>query len=114
MSGSPETATSSLPTRIPDAVVAHLHREAGADRFGLSIDALAAILRDIAAKYLPASASPDEASEWVTHLHLEELALARACAAGNEFAWETFLIRYREKLFTTAYSIVKSDANARE
>jgi RNA polymerase sigma-70 factor (ECF subfamily) len=114
MSGSPETATSSLSTRIPDAVVAHLHREAGAERFGLSIDAFAAILRDIAAKYLPASASPDEASEWVTHLHLEDLALSRACAAGNEFAWETFLIRYREKLFTAAYSIVKSDANARE
>lgn len=114
MGGSPETATSSLSTRIPDAVTARLHREAGAEKFGLSIAAFAAILRDVAAKYLSASASPEEASEWVTHLRLEDLALARACAAGNEFAWETFLVRYREKLFTAAYSIVKSDANARE
>ena len=40
--------------------------------------------------------------------------MARACALGNETAWEIFLTRYREKLFNAAHSIVQGDANARE
>ena len=45
---------------------------------------------------------------------MEELALARACALGSEIAWEIFLTRYREKLFSAAHTVVQGDANARE
>jgi RNA polymerase sigma-70 factor (ECF subfamily) len=33
---------------------------------------------------------------------------------GNDIAWEVFLTRYREKLFSAAHTIVQGDANARE
>ena len=49
-----------------------------------------------------------------TSLRIEDLALARACAAGNERAWERFLIRYREKLYDIAGYITKESSSARE
>jgi RNA polymerase sigma-70 factor (ECF subfamily) len=42
------------------------------------------------------------------------LVLARACAAGNERAWEVFLIRYREKLYEIARQITREDSTGRE
>jgi RNA polymerase sigma-70 factor (ECF subfamily) len=114
MSGSQETATRPATIHIPDSLAAQLHREAGAEKFGLTPRAFADVLQEVAGKYLPATASPSEVSGFVTHLRVEELALARACALGNETAWENFLTRYREKLYHAAYSIAPGDANARE
>jgi len=48
------------------------------------------------------------------NLRVEELALARACAAGNNSAWELFLTRYREKLYLSALRIAREDSAARE
>src|SRR5499427_10764670 len=45
---------------------------------------------------------------------LEELALARACAAGHEKAWQAFLTRYRAKLYDIARGITKEDSRARD
>jgi RNA polymerase sigma-70 factor (ECF subfamily) len=42
------------------------------------------------------------------------LALARACAAGENSAWEIFLTRYREKLYLSALRIAREDSAARE
>jgi RNA polymerase sigma-70 factor (ECF subfamily) len=72
------------------------------------------MLREVAAKHLPATAAPTEIANFLTHLKVEELALARGCAGGSETAWELFLTRYREKLYSAAYSMVQGDANARE
>ena len=47
-------------------------------------------------------------------LRVEELALARACAAGHERAWEVFLTRYRAKLYDIAGYIAKESSAARE
>jgi RNA polymerase sigma-70 factor (ECF subfamily) len=114
MSGSQETAT--RPTRISilDSLAAQLHRESGAEKFGFTLQAFAGVLQEVAAKYLPAAASPLEVSDFLTHLRIEELALARACALGSETAWEVFLTRYREKLYNAAHSLVQGDSNARE
>ena len=38
--------------------------------------------------------------------------LARACAEGNDHAWEVFLTRYREKLYGFAWQIAKEDSAA--
>jgi RNA polymerase sigma-70 factor (ECF subfamily) len=40
--------------------------------------------------------------------------LARACAAGNEAAWEAFLLRYRESLYEAGISIAKDYGVGRE
>jgi RNA polymerase sigma-70 factor (ECF subfamily) len=47
-------------------------------------------------------------------LRVEELALARACAAGHNSAWEIFLTRYREKLYQSALRIAREDSAARD
>ena len=47
-------------------------------------------------------------------LRIDELALARACAAGKNSAWEIFLTRYREKLYLSALRIAREDSAARE
>jgi len=99
---------------ISQGLSARLHREAGAEKLGLSPEAFALVLQEVANKYLPANASPREVSEFLAHLRIEELALARACALGNEAAWEIFLNRYREKLYAAAHCILPGDANARE
>lgn len=114
MSGNQEIATRPSKIDLPDGLAARLHREAGAEKFGLTPETFAAILRQIAAKYLPDTATPSEIKGFLLHLHLEELALARACAMGSEAAWELFLIRFREKLYLAAFSLVKGEANARE
>ena len=114
MSGSQETATRPTKINIPESLSAQLHREAGAEKFGLTPQAFAGVLQEVATKYLPATASPSEVLDFLTRLRVEELALARGCALGNETAWEIFLTRYREKLFNAAHSVAQGDANARE
>ncbi|MBV8207797.1 MAG: sigma-70 family RNA polymerase sigma factor [Acidobacteria bacterium] len=59
-------------------------------------------------------ATPAEALVALRKLHLEDLALAQACARGNERAWEAFLSRFREKLYSMAYAIARNDARGRE
>ena len=44
----------------------------------------------------------------------EDLNLARACAKGDEAAWETFLTRYRDKLYRFALGMAKEQSTARE
>jgi RNA polymerase sigma-70 factor (ECF subfamily) len=95
-------------------VSAKLYRQAGAERFGLAQGDFASILQEVAAKYLPRDARQAEVLELLANLRLEELALARACARGNEAAWEVFLNRYREKLYNAAYSITSVDSAARD
>jgi RNA polymerase sigma-70 factor, ECF subfamily len=91
-----------------------LHGLSHGERLGISCDAFAAILGDVAAKYLPADAGHQQARTFLLTLRVEELALARACAAGNETAWETFLTRYREKLYQAALRIARQDSAAHD
>jgi RNA polymerase sigma-70 factor (ECF subfamily) len=77
-------------------------------------ESFAAILCDVATKYLPAGNTEAEARTFLLTLRVEELALARACAAGNNSAWELFLTRYREKLYLSALRIAREDSAARD
>jgi RNA polymerase sigma-70 factor, ECF subfamily len=100
--------------RLTGAVFTDLYRKAGAERFGLTEQEFSQILEEVSTKYLPAGATEHEALELYRSLHVEELALARACAAGHDAAWDVFLVRYREKLYDTARSIAPSESTARE
>jgi RNA polymerase sigma-70 factor (ECF subfamily) len=99
---------------IPESVAERLYRQAGAERFGLARGDFASILQEVADKYLPREARQAELLEFLASLRVEELALTRACARGNEAAWEVFLNRYREKLYTAAYSFAAEDSAARD
>ncbi len=94
--------------------MADIYRKSGGAEFGLSREQFDAVLKEIAAKYLPAEAGQQECCELYASLRAEELALARACAAGHERAWEIFLRRYRVKLYDMAVSITREDSSARD
>jgi RNA polymerase sigma-70 factor (ECF subfamily) len=95
-----------------ETVMTELYEKSG--NFGISREHFASILSEIAAKYLPPGASPRETAELYASLRVEELTLARACAAGHEPAWEIFMARYREKLYDIAAYIAKESSAARE
>ena len=82
--------------------------------WGISSQDFTQILIAISSKYLPGAFSSHEAVVFFKSLRVEELALARGCAAGHERAWEVFLTRYREKLFEMALGIAREAATARE
>ena len=94
-------------------MISELYARSKAESYGLSREQFAGILRSIAEKYA-AGASDVELRALYASLHAEELALARACAAGHDAAWEIFLTRYREKLYDAAHAITRDDASARE
>ena len=60
------------------------------------------------------SASAEAKAAFLRSLKVDDLVLARACAAGNEAAWETFLTRYREVLYRAAYAIAGQELAGRE
>lgn len=95
-------------------LVAECYERSGAAAYSISAPEFERILRDIAAKYLPAAATAEDVRELLSSLRVEELALARACAAGNERAWQEFMARFREKLYGAALAITKDDASGRE
>ena len=94
-------------------IAGELHAKCAAEQFGLSCDDLARILGEVTKKYLGA-AGPAQLRVFCTSLKIEELVLARACAAGNERAWEVFMVRYREKLYDIGLHIAREDSAARE
>ncbi len=72
------------------------------------------ILRKLAEKQLETGGSAIAICELLSNLRIEDLTLARACAAGKERAWEVFLTRFREKLYDIAAGITKESSSARE
>jgi RNA polymerase sigma-70 factor, ECF subfamily len=102
-----------------------LYERSGSAAYGVSAEEFAGILADILRKNLPHSspqhyasnsgrASAEQEASFCAGLRLEELALARACAAGNERAWQDFISRYRQKLHSMALHITRDAAHAAE
>jgi RNA polymerase sigma-70 factor (ECF subfamily) len=109
--------TSAKPTSALQSVVndlaADLHAKAGADTVGLTRESFAVVLLEVGSKHA-GGASLSDARAFFLSLRVDELALARACAAGHNAAWELFLTRYRQKLYLAALRIAREDSAARE
>jgi RNA polymerase sigma-70 factor, ECF subfamily len=90
-----------------------LFDKSGAHKYGLDMEEFEAILDQVSCKYVPAATHQQKVRFW-RELKLEELVLSRGCANGQEYAWEVFLTRYREKLYDIARSVTKEDSSARE
>lgn len=113
-----EAGRSSGP-RLPAAERDELWGRSGAAEYGIDAAEFANMLEQIAAKYLPAGMGSREeagsaAADFCRSLRLQDLALARACAAGREAAWNAFLIRYRDSLARSALAIAREEGAARE
>jgi len=97
-----------------------LYERSGAVAYSVSAEQFAAILDEILRKYLLNSAHASveqemqQKADFCAALRLEELVLARACAAGNERAWQDFISRYRQKLHSMALHITRDGVHAAE
>jgi RNA polymerase sigma-70 factor, ECF subfamily len=96
---------------VVNELVAELHARSGGEKFGVTRERFVEILCEIGEKH---SGSEHELRALFLGLRIDELALARACAAGDDSAWEVFLTRFREKLYQAALRIAREDSAARE
>lgn len=85
-----------------------------AERFGLDAAAAEAIVRQVEAQYLGPHSSASARRKFRQTLHLEDLLLARACAAGVEAAWETFCGRIQPQLRRAALAITHDPSRAQD
>lgn len=95
--------------KLPPQMTAFYERSRAAE-FGIAACEFSDLLREIAARHSPGTRCED----FCETLRLEDLALARACAAGHERAWEVFMMRFREKLYDVARQITREDSMGRE
>jgi RNA polymerase sigma factor (sigma-70 family) len=82
---------------------ARLYAESEAAAYGISTSEFAGLLTEVWPN------CPPEPT-----LRVKDLALARACARGNEKAWDYFLTCYREKLYLAAEALTRDEAKGRE
>jgi RNA polymerase sigma-70 factor (ECF subfamily) len=97
---------------VAGELLAELYAKAGCERIGLTLESFSLILCEVGNKC--GASSEDEVRRFLLSLRVDELALARACAAGENSAWEIFLTKYREKLYLSALRIAREDSAARE
>jgi RNA polymerase sigma-70 factor, ECF subfamily len=98
-----------------ERAIDQLWRTSDASRFGFSQAQFAeTVLQAAEAQGWGGESSPALKVRYLESLRIEELILARACADGNEKAWEMFLARYREVLYRSAYAIARQEAAGRE
>ena len=108
-------------SRVPDgraALLEKLYAESQAARWGLTLERFSLALERSATKRFAGKSAPrQEVEDYLAGLHLEDLALAVACAAGCEPAWEHFFATYRQYIYSAAAAITRrssSDPYARE
>ena len=108
------TSQASAVTSVVRELLAELYAKSCGEKLGFTRESFAAILCEAGGKYVTVATPADEVRTLFLNLRVEELALARACAGGNNSAWEIFLTRYREKLYLAALGIAREDSAARD
>jgi RNA polymerase sigma-70 factor, ECF subfamily len=108
------TAQAAVVASVVRELLADLYAKSSAQRIGLTRESFAAILHEVGEKYVTVATGEDDVRSLFLSLRLEELALARACVAGNNSAWEIFVARYREKLYLAALGIAREDSAAHD
>lgn len=108
----------SLPLDGCSSLLEKLYTQSQAARWGLTLERFVLSLeRSVTKRFAAESAPRQKVEDYLVSLHLEDLALACACAAGCESAWEHFFTTYRQYLYSAAAAITRrsaSDPYARE
>src|SRR5437660_2671177 len=92
-----------------------LYAQSQAGRWEISRERFASALERSAKKALsPGTVTPQKLHEYLSALHLEDLALATACADGSEAAWEHFFATYRAYLRAAATAVLRCSAGSAE
>jgi RNA polymerase sigma-70 factor (ECF subfamily) len=88
---------------IDEKLAERLHRQANATRWRVTVGRLAAALEASAARaHAGRHPEPRELERYLGGLHLDDLALACACADGDDEAWEHFVRQQRPLLYRAA------------
>jgi RNA polymerase sigma-70 factor (ECF subfamily) len=101
------------------ALLDELWHTAEAESVGLERAEFGGILQALGARHNHgladgSRASREQQAAYLRGLKLADLALARACAAGGERAWERFVALYRQPLMRAAVAITGSESLGRE
>jgi len=92
--------------RLAPSHVERLHRQAQAEQWALPLEAFAAALESSARRaFNPEPPDARALERYLASLHLDDLALACACAHGSETAWEHFIREHRPGLYRAADAI---------
>ena len=106
---------SSRPLEGRAPLVDWLYAQSQSGRWGLSRDGFSAALERSAKKRCACgSVTLHQLEEFLSALHLEDLALACACAEGCQAAWEHFFATYRPYLRAAAAAILRRDSGSAE
>src|SRR5260370_20965723 len=91
------------------------YAQSQAGRWGVPRERFAAALERSARKALtPGAVTPQQLEQYLRALHLEDVALATACADGADAAWEHFFTKYRGYLRAAAAAILRCRAGSAE
>src|SRR6266849_326308 len=92
-------------------LLAQLFAESGGAGWGLQLDSFTAVLaRSVRKRFGEAPPASAKLAEFLSTLHLQDLALASACAEGRTAAWEHFVGTYRSYLRSAAAAILRCPA----
>lgn len=90
------------------SLVEKLFAQSQAARWGLTLERFSLSLERSATKRFAGESPPRQKLEdYLAGLHVQDLALATACAAGCESAWEHFFSTYRQYLYSAAATITR-------
>ncbi len=108
-------STALVPTRSVDrlyarALTAHPFLR---DRLEQAVFARA-LDRSVGHRFRDATPAETDVVRYLDSLHVEDLALATACAAGADAAWEHVITTLRPALYAAARALTKDEASARE
>ena len=88
---------------LDGGLIERLAHRAQAGRWELeAVDFAAALHRSAAHRFSGSRPSASEVEQYLASLHLEDLALACACARGSETAWEHFVREFRPVILRIA------------
>ncbi len=100
--------------QIDDVLIRRLYDRARAERWHLPIGVLAEALHASATRrFAGEDPGAHELEKYLESLHLEDLAVACACATGNDAAWEHFVREQRPLLYRAA-DVLDPSGGARE
>jgi RNA polymerase sigma-70 factor len=101
--------------RLPSscgALIQELFAGSRAERWHLSFQAFqASLTRSAAKRFGEAAPNANLIEEYFATLHIDDLALACACAEGSESAWNEFVAVYRNYLRAAAAAILRRPAD---
>jgi RNA polymerase sigma factor (sigma-70 family) len=96
-------------------LVDSLYAQSSAARWGLARERfVAALARSVQKHFAGGTITPAKLEEYLVTLHLQDLALAAACVAGCEAAWEHFVAVYRGYLRAAAAAVLRCRAGSPE